>query len=158
MTYLCIKPRCSANCSMCSEAVPVPDPVEVEPSGYAQSLVSQCMPFCLEGEKPSDALLRLTSALASAGQTTRHRRLCGYCHTWRTSPCGEGCCWQPNDPTLDEILPTLADLQQDECALTKAYAEGRKDEREAIGAVLKSHGIELRDDINGDVRAVKSET
>jgi hypothetical protein len=29
---------------------------------------------------------------------------CGYCKSWHSKPCGEGCCWSPTDPTLDEML------------------------------------------------------
>jgi hypothetical protein len=31
-------------------------------------------------------------------------RWCGYCKSWHTKPCGEGCCWSPTDQTLDEML------------------------------------------------------
>ena len=30
-------------------------------------------------------------------------RWCGYCESWRNSPCGEGCHWLPSDPTLEQM-------------------------------------------------------
>lgn len=30
-------------------------------------------------------------------------RLCGYCHAWKSRPCGEGCQWSPDDPTVDSV-------------------------------------------------------
>jgi hypothetical protein len=31
----------------------------------------------------------------------RALRECGYCAMWRSSPCGEGCCWSPAGATLE---------------------------------------------------------
>jgi hypothetical protein len=28
---------------------------------------------------------------------------CGYCRSWHSKPCGEGCCWSPTDPTLEQM-------------------------------------------------------
>jgi len=28
---------------------------------------------------------------------------CGYCQSWHSKPCGEGCCWSPTDPTLEQM-------------------------------------------------------
>jgi len=30
-------------------------------------------------------------------------RLCGYCKSWNSKPCGEGCCWSPTDPTIEKV-------------------------------------------------------
>lgn len=37
-----------------------------------------------------DDALKATPASPQAEMTQ-----CDYCHTWRSRPCGEGCCWQP---------------------------------------------------------------
>jgi transcriptional regulator with XRE-family HTH domain len=33
----------------------------------------------------------------------RPLRLCGLCRAWHDRPCGNGCVWQPTDPTLDQV-------------------------------------------------------
>jgi hypothetical protein len=30
-------------------------------------------------------------------------RLCGYCKSWNSKPCGEGCCWSQTDPTIEKV-------------------------------------------------------
>lgn len=30
-------------------------------------------------------------------------RWCGYCKSWHSSPCGDGCHWSPTDPTLEQV-------------------------------------------------------
>jgi hypothetical protein len=37
-------------------------------------------------------------------------RLCGYCKSWNSKPCGEGCCWSPTDPTPEQVK--AKDLQE----------------------------------------------
>lgn len=34
---------------------------------------------------------------------TRPLRLCGYCNTWNSRPCGEQCGFSLNDPTFEMI-------------------------------------------------------
>lgn len=35
-------------------------------------------------------------------------RLCGYCKSWNSHPCGEQCVLQPTDPTWEEALARAA--------------------------------------------------
>lgn len=30
-------------------------------------------------------------------------RLCGFCQSWNSKPCGEQCRWLPTDPTLEQM-------------------------------------------------------
>lgn len=81
-----------------------------------------------------------------AVQTGRDLRWCGFCHSWNSKPCGDGCQWWPGDPTVEDIK-THPDWGIDK-ALQAAYAEGRKDEREAFEATearLHSMLEQLRD-------------
>lgn len=42
---------------------------------------------------PRDVAVALAPAL----------RLCGYCKTWHSKPCGEGCYLRPGDPTFEDV-------------------------------------------------------
>ena len=42
---------------------------------------------------------------------------CDYCHTWRSRPCGEGCCWQP--APVSPVEPTPANYDD-----PKTWASG----------------------------------
>jgi len=43
-------------------------------------------------------------------------RLCGYCKTWNSKPCGEQCCLQPSDPVWTSPPATPAGVGADEIA------------------------------------------
>ena len=47
-----------------------------------------------------DDALKATPASPQAEMTQ-----CDYCHTWRSRPCGEGCCWQPAPVSPVEPTP-----------------------------------------------------
>lgn len=34
---------------------------------------------------------------------TDELRWCGYCKSWHSKPCGDGCVWLPTDPTLEDL-------------------------------------------------------
>jgi len=41
-------------------------------------------------------------------------RLCGYCHSWNSRPCGEGCVWSANMPTLEQHIAAVEAEQSSE--------------------------------------------
>lgn len=45
---------------------------------------------------PRDVAVALAPAL----------RLCGFCNTWHSKPCGEGCYLRPEDPTYADLCPS----------------------------------------------------
>ena len=49
------------------------------------------------------ARLALNSAEPQPALETAPLRLCGYCKSWNSKPCGEGCCWSPTDPTIEKV-------------------------------------------------------
>lgn len=44
-----------------------------------------------------------STTLAQPAPETTPLRLCGYCKSWNSKPCGEGCCWSPTDPTIEKV-------------------------------------------------------
>lgn len=53
------------------------------------------------------ALRAITKALQSTAELAdveqKPLRLCGYCQSWNSKPCGEQCCWSINDPTQEQL-------------------------------------------------------
>ena len=43
------------------------------------------------------------TSVAQPQQETAPLRLCDYCQSWNSKPCGEGCCWSPTDPTIEKV-------------------------------------------------------
>ncbi len=62
--------------------------------------------------------MKLMEAALSASPVAQEpvARLCGYCKTWNSKPCGEQCYLQPSDPVWTAPPATSAGLGADEIA------------------------------------------
>ena len=62
--------------------------------------------------------MKLMEAALSASPVAQEpvARLCGYCKTWNSKPCGEQCYLQPNDPVWTSPPATPAGVGADEIA------------------------------------------
>lgn len=93
--------------------------------------IRETMPLAVPyGPEPVDTfLLRLLDASqARLSEVERERdsnkRLCGYCKSWHSKPCGEGCYWSPqHDPTLAEVEKQQRPQSIQDEAYTEAMEE-----------------------------------
>lgn len=44
-------------------------------------------------------------------------RYCGYCQSWHSKPCGEGCYWTPNNPTFEQMASSVSAAERLQRAL-----------------------------------------
>jgi hypothetical protein len=61
-------------------------------------------------------------------------RLCGYCKTWNSKPCGEQCYLQPNDPVWTSPPATPAGVGADEIARVFVRWKKSKNLHESLAA------------------------
>lgn len=61
-------------------------------------------------------------------------RLCGYCKTWNSKPCGEQCYLQPSDPVWTSPPATPAGLGADEIARVFVRWKQSKNLHESLAA------------------------
>lgn len=55
----------------------------------------------ISAAEKAEAIMEAEAAIAAYEQDAT-LRLCGYCKSWHSKPCGEGCCWSASDPTADQ--------------------------------------------------------
>jgi hypothetical protein len=78
----------------------------------------------------------------SSAASAPPRRLCSYCKTWNSEPCGDQCCLSPDDPT-EEVLSGPQEVaesyretvQKVSAAREKGYAAARANLQEAWAAM-----------------------
>lgn len=64
---------------------------------YCTVTDGQHQPFCLTVQP------ELLKVMEVAYAQRDPLRRCGYCNSWGSKPCGEGCHWSPTDPTAAEL-------------------------------------------------------
>ena len=85
---------------------PQSDHGAAEREGLEQA-AKQALAFYDKLERPhangeAAVLDALDTALRRLASRPPEVRMCGYCHSWHSKPCGEGCHWSPSDPTLEQ--------------------------------------------------------
>ena len=80
--------------------------------------------------------MKLMEAALSASPVAQEpvARLCGYCKTWNSKPCGEQCYLQPNDPVWTSPPATPAGVGADEIARVFARWKNSKNLHESLAA------------------------
>ena len=80
--------------------------------------------------------MKLMEAALSASPVAQEpvARLCGYCKTWNSKPCGEQCYLQPSDPVWTAPPATSAGLGADEIARVFARWKNSKNLHESLAA------------------------
>ena len=80
--------------------------------------------------------MKLMEAALSASPVAQEpvARLCGYCKTWNSKPCGEQCYLQPSDPVWTSPPATPAGLGADEIARVFVRWKQSKNLHESLAA------------------------
>jgi hypothetical protein len=80
--------------------------------------------------------MKLMEAALSAAPVAQEpvARLCGYCKTWNSKPCGEQCYLQPSDPVWTSPPATPAGLGADEVARVFVRWKKSKNLHESMAA------------------------
>ena len=84
-------------------------------------------------------------ALSAAPVGEPALRLCGYCKTWNSKPCGEQCYLSPSDPVWTSPPATPAGVGADEIARAL---------KETLVAGLDAHGTPIISGFNSAMTAI----
>ena len=106
--------------------------------GRDEASAEQCLAAF---DRLSNEIERLRNALAEIAPLlmdtmSSELRWCGYCESWHSKPCGEGCHWSPTDPTQDQLAKGEGRFSRD--PFTHA-CNTIEDMKELAAAVLSTH-------------------